>query len=92
MVTGELRNGPLTKSRRRRLVQYAAMLDISALDAGDLVGEAQRRLAEIPTDAEPEPGHAVPEDVDEPWPLWVKLSIVVAGLAVLDAAFFHSVF
>jgi hypothetical protein len=37
IVAAELRNGVLNIRRRKRLVQYAAMLELTALDAGRIV-------------------------------------------------------
>ena len=42
MVVQQLRNGPLSRIRRRRIVQFAAKLGITAVLAGRLVQEAQR--------------------------------------------------
>ena len=46
-MAGQLmRNGPLSTSRRRRLVQYAAALDINATLAGRLIEQARKSHAE----------------------------------------------
>ncbi len=44
MVAQQLRNGPLNRNRRRRrLVQYAAGLGISPVQAGNLIQQAHRQ-------------------------------------------------
>lgn len=37
LILGEIRNGRLSRWRRRRIVQYAAAMGLSATEAGDLL-------------------------------------------------------
>ena len=37
MIEWEIRSGKLTSSRRRRIIQYAAQLGLSPIDAGQLI-------------------------------------------------------
>ena len=92
MVVGEMRRGIMTRRRWRRLVQYAAMLDISAIEAGELIADARETVARAevsPFAHHPARHHSTSR---EPWPFWVTLSVTCAILAVIDAVFFHWVF
>ncbi|UCG17723.1 MAG: hypothetical protein JSV19_06775 [Phycisphaerales bacterium] len=92
MVVGEMARGIMSRRRWRRLVQYAAMLDISAIEAGELIADAREAVAR--TEVPPFPHHPVRHHPTsrEPWPFWVTLSVTCAILAVIDAVFFHWVF
>lgn len=92
MVVGEMARGTMTRRRWRRLVQYAAMLDISAIDAGELIADARDAVARA--GARPFAHHPARHNSPsrEPWPFWVTLSVTCAILAVIDAMFFHWVF
>ena len=45
MVVMEVRHGKLNRSRRRRIIQFAARLGISPVQAGHLVQQARRLVA-----------------------------------------------
>ena len=92
MVVGEMGRGIMTRRRWRRLVQYAAMFDISAIEAGELIADARETVAraEVPPFAYRPVRHD--STSREPWPFWVTLSVTCAVLAVIDAMFFHWVF
>lgn len=92
MVVGEMTRGIMTRRRWRRLVQYAAMLDISAIEAGELIADAREAVARA--GARPFADYPVRHDSTsrEPWPFWVTLSVTCAILAVIDAVFLHWVF
>jgi hypothetical protein len=63
MVLHQLRNGPLSRRRRKTIVQYAACLGINAVLAGRLVQEAQRQFdRERATDADSPPLRLVPDE------------------------------
>ena len=92
MVVGEMARGIMTRRRWRRLVQYAAMLDISAIEAGELIADAREAVARAgvpPFAHHPVRHHST---CREPWPFWVTLSVTCAVLAVIDAVFLHWVF
>ncbi len=79
----ELTRNGLSGWRRRRLVQYAAALRISAVDAGRLIQEAAdaadaERLGRVPQSAPPQPH----PDAAGRWPSWGKLAL---GLALVLA-------
>jgi len=83
-VRWELRNGRLSAWRRRRLVQFAAGLDISAVDAGRLIQEAVRAHEDsLPA---PEPRWNLSSDKSSWsrfWPRWGKLVTAAAVVLVL---------
>ncbi len=84
LIVDELRGGRLTPMRRRRIVQYAAQMGLSARQAGRLI-ETCRGQALHSTDpterrrafrlVEPEPTHI---------PTRFKIAFVVAAAIVLD--------
>ncbi len=93
MAKAELRGGALGRSRRFRLVQYAAKLRLSAVVAGRLMGEARKAVEEEAVHA---PEHRVPElRLHEPPSrtshdyLWIVtgvmcLAVVALGLFLLS--------
>jgi len=46
LIEDEIRNGRLTRARRRRIVRYAAQLRLSAVEAGNMIERCRARLAE----------------------------------------------
>ena len=54
MVKGELRNGTLSQHRRKRLVQYAAHLSLTPLDAGRIVTDIYHEEARTTEEQLPE--------------------------------------
>lgn len=84
MVIGELRCGPLTRMRRRRLVQYAARLDLSAVEAGRLIREAQRAVQDEADDPAARPSLRLAERHD-PSPVRYKLYAVLVTAVLLNA-------
>ena len=46
LIEDEIRSGRLTKSRRRRIVRYAAQLRLSAVEAGQLIEACRQRVLE----------------------------------------------
>jgi len=92
MVAGELRRGGMSRRRWQRLVQYGALLDLSAVEAGELIAQARESVDR----QEPVTLRLVPPARaaagNGAWPLWAKVSLGCALLAVADAAWFHWVF
>lgn len=84
MIAAELRAGRLTPARRKRIVQYAAQLRLSAVDAGRLIDEC-REEALAGDDAEAK-YHAVRlvEAPDERVPFAYKLWALVVIAILLD--------
>jgi hypothetical protein len=93
VVLWELANGNLSARRRRRLVQYAAALRISAAEAGQLIQEARQALdAELAAQAgqtDTPRLRLVTSDQQEQsgWPTWAKLSAAVAVIATARFVF-----
>lgn len=84
MVRGETRNGPLNTRRRKRLIQYAAALELTAVEAGRIVTEVCHeealRRGETPIQMPASSSHVVAGG----WPAWLTLVLVVACLLALD--------
>jgi hypothetical protein len=88
MVRGETRNGPLNHRRRKRLIQYAAALELTAVEAGGIVTEvcqeeAQRR-GETVDRTPPSFRLATEGSTTSRWPVWLTLVLVVIGLLAVD--------
>ncbi|MHC5109494.1 MAG: hypothetical protein ACYTHJ_06410 [Planctomycetota bacterium] len=88
LIEDEIRNGRLSRSRRKRIVRYAAQLRLSAVDAGKMIEECRQRLAEAreqsPADSDETPPLTfVPVEKSEPtipatvWKIWL---IIVAAI------------
>ena len=80
MVRAEMRNGYLSPTRRKRLIQYAAAFDLTPIEAGKIVTEVYRET--VQTNADAPVLYRFVETAAKPhhWPIWLKL-----GLAVLAA-------
>ena len=55
LIRMEVRTGPLTRARRRRLVRYAAHLRLSAVDVGEMITACRAGLDEDPPRPMPRP-------------------------------------
>ncbi|MFQ5490443.1 MAG: hypothetical protein ACE5GE_06950 [Phycisphaerae bacterium] len=97
MVVWELSNGRLSAWRRRRLVQYAAALHLSAVDAGRLIQEAHdafnvqhSRPATSDDDADSRPTLRFRPGLSRPaaWPVWVKLLLLAATVGAVELILF----
>lgn len=82
LIEDELRNGRLTRARRKRIIRYAAQLRLSAVQVGRLIEACRRKVLQH---SEPDERYHLlhlveprPTEV----PLVFKVSLVVA-LAVL---------
>jgi hypothetical protein len=91
VVLWELACGNLSARRRRRLVQYAAALHISAAEAGQLIQEARQAFdAELATQASQAPRLRLVTSGQQErsgWPTWAKLSAAVAVIATARLVF-----
>jgi hypothetical protein len=93
IVIGEMERGPITRHEWRRLVQYAAMLDLTALEAGELIGQAREAAGTRGVRAYLQPlAHRADATKPEAWSTWSKVAVGCAIAAVLDASFFHFIF
>jgi hypothetical protein len=87
MVRAELRNGPLAPRRRKRLIQYAAALQLHPLEASRIITSISRasghatqppeffKILNFPKDHESTQRH---------WPIWVKIALPLAAAFLID--------
>lgn len=84
MVRAEARNGLLDARRRKRLIQYAAALLLTPLEAGQIVTEIANELGHPPIDDQPALYRLVEKAADaEKWPFWLPLLMGVASAFIL---------
>jgi hypothetical protein len=85
MVRGEARNGPLTATRRKRLIQYAAALRLSPMQASRIVTEVCRECAQ-PTELAPPVIYRLVETAATPhrWPVWLKITLTLMAAFAAD--------
>ncbi len=81
MVVDELARGPLPYRRRRKLMQYAAQIDIRPFDASLLIAEAQLEAGQLDPIHFQRPETITPLIHPERWPLWFKMT--AAAIIVL---------
>ncbi len=84
MVAMELARGALPYRRRRKLMRYAAQIDIKPFRASLLIAEAERE-AGLATPIE----KVEPDDFDalvhpERWPIWFKLTVGLIIAMLID--------
>jgi len=88
MVRMETRNGPLSPRRRHRLIQYAAALELTALEAGTIVTEVYREAPWNETGTEPsEPlVYRMVESAAAPrtWPVWLRMTLALIAVLAFD--------
>ncbi len=79
MVRAEAANGRLGKSRRKRLIQYAAALQLTPLQASRIVTKVTRETPEVSL-SDPPLLYKVVEQAARPhkYPLWIRLSLILA--------------
>ncbi len=87
MVRAELRNGPLAPRRRKRLIQYAAALQLRPLEASRIITSISRAVGhespqmdlpfalKFPNDHQAAPKH---------WPTWLKVLIPLLAAFAAD--------
>lgn len=84
LISDEVRTGQMTRSRRRRIVQYASHLGLSAVQVGQMIAEC--REDSLQSDDPVERQHALkltepaPERVSAP----VKIALVIAVALIVD--------
>lgn len=94
MALWELHNGVLNARRRRRLVQYAAALHLSAVDAGRLIQEARAAFESQhprPSTPDDKPNLRFRGDVSQPaaWPVWARLGLLLAVVGAAELILFR---
>lgn len=84
MVAQELRAGRLSRAGRRRVVQYAAQLGLSAVQAGKLIGEC--RDAALRSDNPHERRHALrlARETAPPKRMPIKAALAIAGIMIVE--------
>jgi hypothetical protein len=82
LVEDELRNGRLTRARRKRIIQYATQLRMSAVQAGQLVEACRQKALESKDPAERRHALRLVEPRPERVPLIFKIALLI-GLAIL---------
>jgi hypothetical protein len=85
MVRAETRNGALSPLRRRRLIAYAAALQLTPLEASRIVTEISREADEARGIAPPLHYRLV-EAAAAPhsWPVWLKITLVLLAAFAVD--------
>ena len=85
MVRAETRNGPLNPLRRRRLIQYAAALKLTPLEAGKIITEVCRENERLRGQQTPVIYRMV-EAAAAPrrWPVWLKIGLPLAAAFAID--------
>ena len=87
LIEEEVSAGRLTKSRRKRIVRYAAQLRLSAVDAGMMIEQARRRAAMAqPHDDHPHGLRFCLPSARSEGPVWKIWGAVILAIGV-DAAF-----
>ncbi len=90
LIADEVRTGRLTRARRRRIVQYAAQLGLSAVQVGRLIAECRRQATRSDDPAVRHHGlrlvdhrkAALPTPPSVSMPL--KIAVLVAAAILLD--------
>jgi len=86
LIRAEIRHGRLSPWRRRRIVQYAAQLKLSAVEAGRMIEECRDELL---TDEDPlaaEHAFALVTESEKSYSLLWNVAFILAGLAMLIIA------
>jgi len=84
MVRAEARNGHFTALRRKRLIQYAAALQLTPLDASRIVTEVCKEQS-VPDPVEPPALYRFVESAARPegWPAWAQVAAGVGAAFVI---------
>ena len=84
MVKAEARNGRLSARRRKRIIQYAAALQLTPMQASRIVTKVCRDLGQE-TAMQPPLLYRAVEQAAKPhrWPIWLILTIAVVTAIVL---------
>ena len=88
MIADELRNGRLTRERRKRIIRYAAQLGLSAVEAGRLITTCREQILERADSVERRHVLKMVEPERERIPIAFKLALVVALAIAVDLLLF----
>lgn len=84
LIAQELRAGRLTRAGRKRIVQYAAQLGLSAVDAGRLIEQCRGSALQSVDPAERRHALKLVEDSRGPRRLDTKGALIVAAVMALQ--------
>ncbi len=84
LIVDEIRNGRLTRSRRKRIVRYAARLRLNAVQAGRLIEQCRQEVSRSDDPAHRAHALRLVEPVRPLIPTTVKIWSVIAVAIVLD--------
>lgn len=85
MVRAECRNGALSPLRRRRLIQYAAALQLTAVEAGAIVTQISQEMT-ADTGGDMPAIYRMVETAAKPahWPAWLKVGVTLAAAFAVE--------
>jgi hypothetical protein len=84
LIRDEIRSGRLTPARRRRIVRYAAQLDMSAVDVGLMIAQCREEALKSEDPAARQHALKLVEPPPSRMPLAWKLSAVVLLAIIVD--------
>ena len=84
LIVDELRNGRLTRGRRRRIVRYCAALGLSAVQAGELIKAGREEVLQSSDPTERYHALRLVEPQPTLIPTAVKIALVIAVAIVVD--------
>ena len=84
LIASELRDGRLTRERRRRIVRYAAQMGLSAVEAGRLIAACRAEALQSVDPTEKYHALRLVEPEQERIPVGLKLATVVALAILVD--------
>jgi|GEM_PF-3334066 len=84
LIASELRNGRLTRARRKRIIQYAAHLGLNAVEAGRMITACREMVLQSDDPVERDFALKLVEPEPERVPIAFKIAIVVALALVFD--------
>ena len=88
MIADELRNGRLTREKRKRIIRYAAQLGLNAVEAGRLITTCREQILERADSVERRHTLKLVEPEPERVPVAFKLALVVALAIAVDLLLF----
>ena len=88
MIADELRNGRLTREKRKRIIRYEAQLGLNAVEAGRLITTCREQILERADSVERRHTLKLVEPEPERVPVAFKLALVVALAIAVDLLLF----
>lgn len=85
MIRAEIRNGRLSAWRRRRIVQYAAQLKLSAVEAGRLIAECRDEISVAHDPSAEQTVRLLEEPVADRSFIW-NIGFILVGLTLIFIA------